>query len=374
MPALPPLAAVLRRAAVPVLLAGLAGCHKATPMPSETAAEPAAKPSATASALASDAKGFQVSVDASGRKWLTPKIPYDVFPDVPSDAEAIAAGRAAAVKAPPKVGGTDAMVASTAGETPVPVEPPPAETPEAKPAAPPPSASGGSGANWDQVLPAEDLQKEIAAVRNDLTEKLRTVGSYNAAFEAVGRDGWLMSALATIAKEHPAPISWKGNALLARDASVALANAATARGRQNFNDAQLASEHVAAVLNNNTPPGLPTPDPAASREETADRAALMARMQAAFDTLKEDSGDLKKNADTAAHEARLLAALAKFTSHKDYSSAGEPEYQAAANELISAGGAMAEAVAAEDKTGFQAALDRVGTACNHCHAKYRFEK
>jgi cytochrome c556 len=158
---------------------------------------------------------------------------------------------------------------------------------------------------------------------------------------------------------------------------VALASAATARGRQNFNDAQLANEQLVAVLNNNTPAGLGTPDPSASREETADRAALMARMQVAFDRLKEagaDAAALRKNAATAAHEARILAALMKFTSLADYASAEEPDYQAASGEILASGAAMAEAVAAEDHSGFQAALGRVSTACNRCHEKFRFER
>src|SRR5690606_33802093 len=141
--------------------------------------------------------------------------------------------------------------------------------------------------DWPSILPLDVLRNEIAAVGNDLGEKLLTVGSYNAAFEDVSRNGWLLSALATIASEYPDPISWKSNALLARDQAVAVAMSATARGRQNFSEAQLANELVAAIINNNTPPGLSAPDPAASREETADRSALMSRMQLAFDSLKE---------------------------------------------------------------------------------------
>ncbi|HEX6987276.1 MAG TPA: hypothetical protein VF170_18000, partial [Planctomycetaceae bacterium] len=246
---------------------------------------------------------------------------------------------------------------------------------EATTVSPPGGSPAGPAGGWDAVLPLEALQNEIAAARNELGEKLLTVGSYNAAFEQVATTGWLMSALATIAAEHPAPISWKGNALLARDAAVGVAMAAGGRGRENFNAARLANEQLVAVLNNNTPAGLPAPDPSASREETADRAALMTRMQTAFDRLKEAGGDgaaFAQGREAAAREARLLAALAKFTAHPDYGSAEEPEYQAAAGEIVSAGAAMAEAAGAEDHAAFRAALDRAGTACNRCHEKYRF--
>lgn len=371
--ALPPLVV----AACGLAAAGLVGCDKDnTPVPAAAAYRSSAgRGASTEVAATDDPAALKVTVDDSGRKWLNGKIPYDVFPDVPSDEE-VAAGGAGIERSPVASDKSATIVASTdrTGPTPSPEaldEPtaPRSATPEAPP------SDGTAVGGWDQILPVESLQREIAAVRNDLSEKLLTVGNYNESFETVANDGWLMSALATIAQEHPASISWKGNALLARDAATALAMAATAKGRKNFGDAQLANEHVAALLDNNTPPGLPTPDPAASREETADRAGLMTRMQAAFDRLKEAGADeaaLKKNLDAAAHEARVLAALAKFTAHVDYGSADEADYQAASGEVTSAGGAMAEAAAAEDYAGFKSGFDRVGTACNKCHEKYRF--
>ena len=195
--------------------------------------------------------------------------------------------------------------------------------------APAGGAASAIGGEWDVVLPLNVLRDELAAVQNDLRQTLLTVSSYNANFEAAERDGWEASALATIAAEYSGPISWKQNALLARDAGVAVAMAATARGRKNQGETQVAFDQFSGVLNNN-PPKLPPPDPSASREETASRAALMKRMQIAQARLKDASADdaaLKAAAETAPHEAAILAALMKFTAHPDYGSAAEPEYQ-----------------------------------------------
>src|SRR5690606_19425592 len=97
---------------------------------------------------------------------------------------------------------------------------------------------------------------------------------------------------------------------------------------------------------------------------------------AAADRLKSAAADasaLNSNAVEAGHEARLLATLAKFTSHSDYGSTENDDYQTLAAEIVAAGGAMAQAAAADDHAGFRAAFDRVGTACNQCHNKFRFE-
>ena len=354
------------QATVVVALVAISGCGEpvASKAPGVTAVKQAAAPVAAPAVAEPD--DLEVRVDAAGRKWLTADVPYDVFPGLPTDEEAIAVGRAAS-----EVG----AVASTIGSRP---SPPPALEPVPRAATEkrmPERAAEATPADWAAILPLEALQNEVASVRNGLNERLLTVGSYNAAFEQVSNDGWLMSALATIAYEHPASFSWKDKALLARDAAVGVAMAATARGRQNFNDAELANEQLVAILNNNVPPGLPEPDPAASREETADRASLMNRMQSAADRLKEyvaDAAALQTNAPAASQEARVLAALAKFAAHQDYGSTENDDYQAASAELVSAGTEMAEAAAAEDATRFKSAFDRVGIACNQCHEKYRF--
>ncbi|MGC1274680.1 MAG: cytochrome c [Planctomycetaceae bacterium] len=357
----------------------LPGCRDETaPAPADpsTASARTVKPAASTEASSTTASNaIAATVDASGRRWLTPKVPYDVFPDLPPEGEIVATAGEIPPKAAAATAEAAAMIASTGRATTVPEGTAATTVPMPMPPGGEPSPVPSAG-DRETVLPLETLRNEIAAVNNDLGKKLLTVGSYNDSFEQVSVDGWVMSALATIAAEHPASISWKGNALLARDAAVAVAMSATARGRESFNEAQLASEQLSAVLNNNTPSGLPAPDPAASREETADRAALMTRMQSAFDTLKEigaDESAFHGGRETAGHEAGILAALARFTSHSDYGSAEESEYQAAARELIASGAVMTEAAAAEDHAAFKAALDGVGTTCNTCHQKYRFE-
>ncbi len=316
----------------------------------------------------SAAPTLAVSVDASGRKWIAPGVPYDVFPDLPSEAEIAAA----------------ASVAPAGEEMPAPSEPAseavasidhPSSTPIVPPSESPAGPTSGTS-SWEEILPREHLLNEVASLRNEIGEGLLTVGNYNSAFEQVSHDAWVMSALATIVSESADEISWKANALLARDTAQKLAGSAMSRGRENFKQAEAAKEELFAVLNNNTPPGLPEPDPEASREETADRAALMTRMQSSFDHLKSFAGndaELTKNAATAGQEARVLAALAKFTSHKDYGGTGNDDYQEFAKVLVDGGLEIAKAAGAQDAATFKTELDRIGTACNNCHQKYRFE-
>ena len=102
----------------------------------------------------------------------------------------------------------------------------------------------------------------------------------------------------------------------------------------------------------------------------------MSRMQLAFDSLKEATADdaaFQERRAIALHEAAVLAALTQFTAHSDYSSADEPDYQSAARELVTRGTEMVQAAESEDPESFKAAFDKVGTACNTCHEKYRFE-
>lgn len=371
--------------ATTVLLAGCGGASEPlaeNSSPSAEAAQPQGESGSSVSNETEEHKtessggAITATIDAGGRKWLTPEVPYDVFPGLPTEQELAAAGPTAVDPSSATDPADVPMIASVdrgmADPLPTPAEP--TDAPPV-PMARVDDAPAETGEDWTSILPLDALRNEISSLNNDLARQLLTVGSYNDSFGQVSADGWVMSALATIAAEYPAPISWKENALLARDAAVAVAMSATARGRARFSEVQLANEQLSAILNNNVPPGLPDPDPQASREETADRAALMLRMQTAFDRLKAASGDeaaFAADAAVASHEAMLLAALAKFTAHRDYGSAEEPDYQEAARQLVSAGNDMAAAVAAEDLASFKSALDGVSTSCNACHQKYRF--
>ncbi len=68
----------------------------------------------------------------------------------------------------------------------------------------------------------------------------------------------------------------------------------------------------------------------------------------------------------------MLAALAKFTSHKDYGGTANADYQEFASVLVNGGLEMAKAAGSQDAATFKTEFDRIGTACNNCHQKYRF--
>lgn len=314
-------------------------------------------------------------VDSSGRRWLTTDIPYDVYPDLPS-ADEIAAGAILSESMESRADSQQESIASVGtSSSQSMIQGTPVESGSAPQEASSVAAPVGADEGWDQILPLETLQAEITAVRNRLGENLLTVGTYNSSFEEVSNAGWEMSALTTIASEHAASISWKGQALFARDAAVRLAMAATSRGRENFNAAELASEQVFALLNNNPPPGLSEPDPETSREETADRAALMTRIQTAFDELKGAGATettLRTQSEVAIHEARLLGALARFTADSDYTAAENADYQSAVRELVEGAKSLAGGAESGDLETYQSGLDRVSNACNQCHTKYRF--
>lgn len=364
----------------------------------QTQGEASVTPPASSTATTSDTSPFTPRTDPDGRKWLTAEVPYDVFPGLPSAEELMVARANGAAAGPVDLTATSPAIpggaSGTMAEPATPPATPPADTAMAeaqpKPAMPnepsesapamaandsasPAEASAGEG--WAKWLPVEVLRNEIALVNNRLARNLLTSGSYNSTFEEISQDGWVLSALATIASQHPEEFSWKANALLLRDVSVNLAMAATARGRAAYQESGLAGEQITAILNNNSPAGLEEPDPEVSLEETADRASLMHRMESAQNRLKELGGDqaaLKTNAEEINREARVLAALARFTAEKDYGSAENADYQAAADSLAQAGLTLAESSAEEDLAAYQAALDQAATSCTNCHEKYRF--
>ena len=337
-----------------------------------------------------------------GQKFLAPGIPYDVFPELPDAATLIAS---AGTGTPVPAGGSStagvsdgssmpaaetriagntpsaelATASTTANTTRPPVTISPATagstSPDSMAAAIPGMSSTDNATASSDELPTEILLNELGAARNEVGQNLNTLASYNSSLEKVELDAWELSALATLAAEHSGKISWKDNALKARDAAVAIAMAATGKGRENLKKADVAYQQFSGVINNNPPPDLAAPDPQQSREETADRASLMKRMQTAQERLKEAAASdsaFKTNQQRSIHEALILGTLTRFTAHGSYGSASEGEYQKFAAALGAAAGEMAVAAEQEDADGFKSALDRVETNCAGCHAKFRF--
>lgn len=321
------------------------------PSPSETASDPtSASPNASPQQISA-------RTDADGRKWVG-DIPYDVFFDDPL---AIVAN-------------TQEVPGASAPVSPLP-QPMPQNAESASPEPSAAAASSAAGADWGKVISAAILDNEVKFLRNELTQKLQSVGKYNASTFEIPVHGATLSVMAGIATAHPGDISWKDKAKYVRDLGLKIAEAAEGPGRKNY-DATLAPfEQVVALLNGNEPAGLEDAEDSVPFADVAERIDIMKRMEQAFKWLKTNVNSeqaLKDEQEKVLHEAAVLAALTQAIAAKDYYKNDPETYDGFAEMMVNASLKAGEAAQNGRFDEFSQSLDQIQKSCNECHAKERF--
>lgn len=308
-----------------------------------------------------------LKTDGKGNRWVgdVPFDVYDVFFDEPlvvvSDSQVVTTNSGGT-----GVGMTPSMPEKGTGGT----------TPAENTAKPPADSGSGGSVAWEEIVSSEILLAEAKRLRNDLTNTLRSVGTYNRDFKSVQYRGATLSMVAGILIEHPGEVTWKDNAKYIRDLSTEMALGADATGRSAYEKAQVPFEKVIVMLNGSTPPDLPESKDKLPFGEYANRGWLMERMEKAQGFLKlnvQNEADLKSKAEDAIHEATILAAISKVLADEEYLFADEESYQNYVKEMIKVCQAAAEAVKQENIENYKAAMNDMQKACDQCHLEYRFE-
>jgi len=299
----------------------------------------------------------EVHTDASGRKWIGGKVPYDVFYDDPL---AIANNtQQVSTATPTSSGDAAAPAANTASPT---------AAADAKPAA------GGSD-DWKAVIGKAHLEAEAKKIRNRLTDSLQSIGKYNGNYKEIQVEGAVLAAIGAIAIEHPEAVSWKANAKHIRDLGGKIEQASQGLGKKPYDETNAAFEQLVSILDGNKPADAGDSADKAPFHEVADRAGLMKRMDRSFNYMKKQvttDAIFKSSAEEVAHETMLLAAMSKVVSVPGYLSSEEDQYKKHATTLIDACMEMEKAVQEQNFKNFGDALSRVQKKCDECHVDYRF--
>lgn len=72
-----------------------------------------------------------------------------------------------------------------------------------------------------------------------------------------------------------------------------------------------------------------------------------------------------------AHEAAVLATLAKIATLPGYGYEDDPRFKGYASDVIQAAMAIKSAAAGNDFTNYELALTKISTTCSACHSDYK---
>ncbi len=329
----------------------LAGCQK-EPAPSQPAAsvQPAA-PTATAAQSAAPLDPAHPEL-----KWIG-NIPYDVFYDQPLTV---------AADSTPLAG------AAVASATPA-----PAATPAATPAAPtatpstPPPAAGGA-IDWQTLTPMPAIVEEVKQIRVRLEKNLLKVGDFNKNTASIAQDGALLAAIGAIVPKHPGEVNWKAKAPFIRDLGYQIYVKAEGTGSKPFNATKAPFEDAKRLLDGESPTGTAKDDVPLS--EVADRAALMAKLNATYESVKSNvntAARLKEMKERVAIDVAMMNLMMTVMADHSYDQADDPRYVQYVQAMMSDQKAAAEAASSENFDAFSAAIGKINNTCNECHMIFR---
>lgn len=340
---------------------------------SATVAASEEKPAATASTSKTRHKRDEVWVDENGQKWFG-NVPMDAFFDnayeVASNQESIggvvvavadAGGAAEPAMTPAAAEGSDPTVAA-ASDSPK----PPTETTTA------PEAGGED--SWATLITAATIDEEVKSIRNFLNENVHSVGTFNSSMLMIPPKAAALGAVAVIVMEHPESVPWKDDAKYVRDLAKKMNSSVLQRGAKDQKRIEELYDAVDATLSRSKPAGLEEPPESDSFAEVAEMRLLMMRMEEAEKRLKTEAGTegaLGEKKAMVAHEASMMAVMAKIVSMPAYGYGDDAKFTGYANEVLKASQDIKTAAESGDFAGYESAMTRVSTTCSNCHSDYK---
>jgi hypothetical protein len=350
-----------------------AASEASQPAASATDAVSEEKPAATASTSKTRHKRDEVWVDENGQKWFG-NVPMDAFFDnayeVASNQESIggavvavadAGGAKEPAMTPAAAEGSD-TTAAPASDSPK----PPMETTTAP-------AAGGDD-SWATLITAATIDEEVKSIRNFLNENVHSVGTFNSSMLMIPPKAAALGAVAVIVMEHPESVPWKDDAKYVRDLAKKMNSSVLQRGAKDQKRIEELYDAVDATLSRSKPADLEEPPESDSFAEVAEMRLLMMRMEEAEKRLKTEAGNestMGEKKAMVAHEASMMAVMAKIVSMPAYGYGDDPKFTGYANEVLKASQDIKTAAESGDFAGYESALTRVSTTCSNCHSDYK---
>jgi len=305
----------------------------------------------------------EVWVDEKGQKWFG-DVPMDAFFDQPyavaSNAAPIGGNAASTIAA--------AMTPATRDASPKMVETPTTTAGTDSP------ATAASGDSWAELISETELDNEVKTIRNYLNENLQSVSNYNSAMLMIPPKAATLGALAGVAMEHPNAVSWKDDAKYIRDLAKQMNSDALRSGPKDQKRLLGLYESVSDTLNRSRPAGLEEPPESDGFSEVSEMRLLMHRMEESEKRMKTEAGTdsaLASRKEMVAHEAAMMATLAKIVTLPGYGYEDDDKFKGFALDVVKSALAIKAAAEGNDFAAYELSLTKVTTTCSNCHSEYK---
>ncbi len=237
------------------------------------------------------------------------------------------------------------------------------------------ASAGDGGFAWSGLISSDVYESEIKRQAQAVSGLTTAATSFKGGGYRDARTAFsVLAVMFAIGAEHDSDPRWRDAAPALRDLlSRAGANCKVGTD-QSYREAAARAQDLADLVRGGRPASLPTPNAEAQWGDVADRVPLMKRMDEAEKKLGPMLGSarsLSAEAEDAAHEAQVLAALAQVITQQGFVDAGDETYDGFAHALREAAVDLSGAAEQEDYDRASRAKAKIGQACNDCHELYR---
>ena len=233
---------------------------------------------------------------------------------------------------------------------------------------PDPGEEGDS--SWSDLADAAAIEDEIKATAVSLQAPMASPSRFSAGGYRDARDAFLvLSRLFRVVAEYEGEIRWARVAEAASSRFAAAGELCNKGDAAVYNAASTAADDLQRILRGSS---LPPGDQVDAY--TSDLGPIMRRLESAErEQLPELLADERsfRDRDAVAHEAAVVALLARDAASEDYDYAGDDAYAAYSQELIEAASSLRTATGRGDFEGARTAFSALRQACDACHGDYR---
>jgi len=231
--------------------------------------------------------------------------------------------------------------------------------------------SQNEASSWSELIQAETLQTEIKRVVNGLAGAISSSGKFRGGgYEQCLHDFSLLAIWFRVVEEFEEQVRWQKEAGVVRRQLGQAAALCEEASEPSYSAAKQMHGLLTELLR-----GQSVFEDSVQENWQVDRSLLMLRMEQSVEEILGPSLSSKKifrrrNSDLA-HEAQLLAVLAKVIIEEGYESADDEEFSAYARQLGEASTSLAREAEEKNYEAARSSVGRLTQSCSACHEDFR---
>ncbi len=231
--------------------------------------------------------------------------------------------------------------------------------------------------SWSELVEGTVLENEVKRWQLQLDEQITTPVRFKTSHQEISEHFSMLALWFAVIGQYESDVRWRDQADSVRTALAGTAAKSRSADISSFRNVEQRKEDLNELVRGGKFPELPgaTFEQVTDWSSLVDRGPIMTRLELSVSAeLKQATAsekDFQENVNAVLHEAAIVAALGRVLQLPEMLDADDPEYNAWAQQMLTAALDMKAAARVKDLDGVNSALNRINQACTQCHGDYR---